>query len=336
MQKPWLFLSAQLAHDMAPYLLNLWGSTRDFVTYSWKPLLWRGLEFSNPLGIAGGVDKNAKTVMAWWTFGVGFLEIGTVTPKPQGPNPGKIMDRDIARQAVWNRLGFPNDGVQRITKRLELLPKPTPTPIFANIGKNRTTSNKDAVQDYLTCMNHLFPHVDGFVVNISSPNTPDLRELFAADRLKNFLQPLVLRCAELSEQNGIRPLPILLKMSPDNSDSDLLEQIDLSREAGIDGWILTNTTTSRNNETKFPKEGGISGQPLKARAQHCLELVHKHLAEQRSKYLLISAGGILSPQDAFHRLDSGADLLQVYSSLILQGPLFFKHVYKEAIQHYNL
>ena len=319
--KPWLLLPPSISYKLGPLFLKAYGRLKPYQTLTWLPKTWRGLEFTNPMGIAGGVDKDLETFKAWWTLGVGFVEVGTITPKPQAGHSGQVIDRNSQQMAVWNKLGFPSKGVQHAVQQLKDLYKPHFTPIFANIGKNKTTSNDKAHEDYIQCMKQLSEHVDAFVLNVSSPNTEDLRELLKPKNLKSFLKPII-------EANSSK-IPIILKISPDISNEELKHILDVSLELKIDGWILTNTTSDRK-DSPFPKEGGVSGQPLHERSKSLLKEAIKILGANKGDRLLISTGGIMTPEDAFERLRLGADLVQVYSSLIFEGPYFFRNVADKA------
>jgi len=320
--RPWLWISPALAHKLSPPLLNgLHFFTPSSKPPEWRPLDWNGLHFPNRLGVAGGVDKDARNVKAWWSLGAGFIEVGTVTPQPQRGNTPPVVDRDLTRQAVWNRLGFPSQGVARVKKRLARLPIPHRTPVFANIGKNASTPLDQAHQDYIALLEQLRGTVDGFVVNISSPNTKGLRELLRPEKLTDFLSPIMHSLPKVHD-------PVLLKLSPDMEDSELERVLEISHALGIDGWILTNTSQSIRDNLAFPKEGGVSGQPLATRSREVLKRALAILGERRRGKLVVSVGGILTPDDVIERLEMGADLVQVYSALIFEGPSFFKKVAK--------
>lgn len=325
MIKPWLYLPASLAHNLAPVALEFHAFFNEPRTYTWKPLNWRKLHFSNRLGIAGGVDKDGENIEAWWTYGPGFIEVGTITPRAQGPNEGKIIDRDRESRALWNRMGFPGSGAYRALENLKDIPRPWHTPIFINIGKNRTTPNEEAVQDYAECIETLTGYADAFVVNISSPNTKGLRELLQPANLRRFLEG-VLSARRLHSPGT----PLLLKISPDLDDSDLRSVVELSASLGIDGFIATNTTLAREPGSPFPTEGGVSGGPLAQRSKDTLKKLVETLGASKGDLLVISAGGVLSPGDVFERLDLGADLVQIYTALIYEGPCFFEKTSKAA------
>ncbi len=320
--KPWLWLPAQFAHDLSPIYLKMRGSFIGPRIFSFKPRTWRGLEFKNPVGIAGGVDKSGNCVQGWWSLGAGFIEVGTVTPLPQAANPGKIIDRDLLSSALWNKMGFPNGGMNRLRQQLLSLKKPHATPIFINIGKNRDTPNEQAVTDYTSLINELHTVADVFVVNISSPNTKGLRDLQAADTLRALL-------ADVTKTSARYKKPVLLKLSPDLSEEQLRHTLDVSLECNIDGWILTNTTLTRINGSKFPIEGGVSGAPLTELSRTCLKTAVTHLGTRKGDRLLVSVGGILSADEIKSRLEMGADLVQVYSGLIFNGPGFIQKAVAE-------
>ncbi len=330
MLKPWLWLPTKVAHDLSPFYLQARAFMARPVALEWRPLAWRGLRFANRLGLAGGVDKDGSAIPAWWTLGPGFVEIGTVTPRPQGPNPGKIMARDIPRRALWNKMGFPSAGVERVAGHLAKLHRPYHTPVLVNIGKNRSTPNEKAADDYVDCLQRLHDAADAFVVNVSSPNTSGLRELLKPANLSGFLSPILSARDQAGRQRtvdgALRPKPVLLKISPDLTPSDLDNALLVSCELGIDGWIVSNTTLSRRPGSPFPAEGGVSGEPLAELSRRTLVSALKTLGPRRDGKLVVSAGGALSPDDVRERLDLGADLVQVYSALIFSGPGFFRQV----------
>lgn len=289
------------------------------------PFLWRGLKFENRLGIAGGVDKNGDHLNAWWSYGCGFVEVGTVTPRPQTANPGPILARNLDHDAVWNKMGFPNKGAIYVAGQLKALGKARPTPIFLNIGKNRETKNTEATRDYLQLIQAFEDFADVFVINISSPNTQGLRELFQPLFLSPFLSTLRSATAK----------PMLLKLSPDLPEDSFKAVLDTSLTNGLDGWIISNTTTARElsprtQQPYFDVAGGVSGRPLADRSRSLLKSAVAHLGNRRGDRLLVSAGGVLTPDDVFERLALGADLVQVYSTLIFSGPGFFKQVADKA------
>ncbi len=324
--RPWLWLPSQWAHDLAPYTLPLISPFYKVKDKAYRSFQWRGLSFINPLGVAGGVDKSGRSLSAWQNLGAGFLEVGTVTPEPQAPNPGSIMARDLQREALWNKMGFPNPGVEALRKQLNQFSN-RKVPLFINIGKNRWTENGKAFVDYSRCLQSLNELADVFVVNVSSPNTKGLRDLLKAEVLRKFLMPLkasAMKCAP--------DKPLLLKLSPDMDDSTLRAALQESCEF-VDGWILTNTTESRYPGSPFPAdEGGVSGRPLQEKSLGALRIAAEMKGEHPEK-LLVSVGGIATSQEVQQRLDMGADLVQVYSALVFQGPGFFGQILSQLKSH---
>jgi len=316
MIKPWLWLPPKWSHDLAPLFLKFAAKLQPESIPEWKPYNWRGLHFPNRVGLAAGMDKRGDQIQNWWKFGVGFMEVGTVVPQPQMPNPGKIMDRDNQSMAVWNKMGFPSKGVEETLKHLQRLPKKHASPLFLNIGKNRTTKNEDSLKDYLHCAEKLNQYADGLVINISSPNTAGLRELSQKKHLDPLLEGL---------RKGCRSQRLLLKLSPDMEVSNLRNVIQIAAPY-VDGFVLTNTTVSREPGSPFPKEGGLSGRPLAELSEQALKTVKTELGANRQKYLIVSVGGVLNAADVQRRLDLGADLVEVYSALIFEGPWFFRQV----------
>ncbi len=334
--RPWLWLPASWAHTISPYVLRALGRLQNFQTLTWQPFTWHGLTFTNRLGTAGGVDKNGLNIQDWWTFGPGFVEVGTVTPLPQMANPGLVVDRSLKSYALWNHMGFPNTGLEHLKKQMNHLERPHFTPIFVNIGKNRETPLEKAHEDYIRCLEGLYLCADAFVINISSPNTPGLRDLTQPELLKTFLSPIIERRDQLCLHHQTPPVPILLKLSPDIERTEFEEVILHSLALGIDGWILTNTSQTLREGTHFPSSGGVSGRPLAAKAKLALSWIIEVLGPSRKGRLIVSCGGVLSPEDVFERIEMGADLVQTYSGLIFNGPFFFRKVAKWAEQNVGL
>lgn len=332
-EKPWLFLPTDIGHKFSPLFLKAYGRISPMRTYTWKPFTWKGLDFTNPLGVAGGFDKNAELIEDLWTLGVGFVEVGTVTPNHQIKNKGKTIARDIQTKSLWNQLGFPSHGCDTVKKRLSSLKHPHFTPVFVNIGKNRDTPMERACDDYVKLVRTLGNNSDAFVINISSPNTPQLRSLLSPDKLQDFLSVII---EENKDASVGAPTPILLKLSPDMSEDELKKILDVSMEAGIDGWILTNTTIAREGSSKFPKIGGVSGLPLQEKSKMLLKTTVAHLGSDRQGRLIASVGGVMTSKDVFERLEMGANLVQVYSTLIFEGPFFFKKVFQDSLDFYSI
>ncbi len=282
-----------------------------------------GLKFKNPVGLAAGFDKNASLYQELSNFGFGFIEIGTVTPLPQEGNPKKRLFRLKEDQAIINRMGFNNEGVQAAVSRLR---KNKNVLIGGNIGKNKNTPNELATQDYCICFEALFPYVDYFVVNVSSPNTPNLRALQEKEPLTELLQTL-------QDENKKHPKqkPILLKIAPDLTDEQLLDIIDIVATTKIAGVIATNTTISRANlvSKNQVETGGLSGQPLQKRATEVI----RFLAEKsNNSFPIIGVGGIDSAADALEKIKAGATLVQLYTGFIYEGPELVKAINQKILK----
>ena len=276
-----------------------------------------GLTFKNPVGLAAGFDKDAKLFNELSNFGFGFIEIGTLTPKPQSGNPKKRLIRLKLDSAIINRMGFNNAGVLEAVKRWK---QNKDVLIGGNIGKNKTTPNQDAVEDYKICFEALFNYVDYFVVNVSSPNTPNLRALQDKEPLTNLLKDL-----QIENSKHQKPKPILLKIAPDLSNEQLLDIIDIIKDTKINGVIATNTTISREGLQSENKNetGGLSGKPLAKRSTEVI----RFLSEKSNKaFPIIGVGGIHSVKDALEKLDAGADLIQLYTGFIYEGPKLVKDI----------
>lgn len=282
-----------------------------------------GLKFKNPVGLAAGFDKDAKLYQELSNLGFGFIEIGTLTPKGQEGNPKKRLFRLKEDSAIINRMGFNNGGVLEAVQRLK---KNNGVLIGGNIGKNKVTPNEEAVKDYEICFEALFPHVDYFVVNVSSPNTPNLRELQDKKPLTELLQTL-------QDKNTAKavPKPILLKIAPDLTDEQLLDIIAILKETKIAGVIATNTTISREGlqSTNKAEMGGLSGKPLTKRSTEVI----RFLSEKSNKaFPIIGVGGIHSAKDALEKLEAGASLLQLYTGFIYEGPQLIKDINKAILK----
>jgi dihydroorotate dehydrogenase len=280
-----------------------------------------GLKFKNPVGLAAGFDKNAELVEELAEFGFGFIEIGTVTPLPQPGNEKPRMFRLPADEGLINRMGFNNQGVDVAAERLRRI-KRNGLIIGGNIGKNKITPNEEAVSDYIKCFDRLFDVVDYFVVNVSSPNTPGLRELQEKEPLKNILNTMQQR----NRKNDISR-PILLKIAPDLTDAQLDDIVEIVQETKIAGIIATNTTITRENlqseEILTRQTGGLSGKPVRERSTEVI----RYLAQKSNgSFVIIGVGGIHSPEDAIEKLEAGASLIQVYTGFIYEGPGIVKRI----------
>ncbi|MDC1108563.1 quinone-dependent dihydroorotate dehydrogenase [Flavobacteriaceae bacterium] len=281
-----------------------------------------GIKFKNPVGLAAGFDKNAQLYEELTSFGFGFIEIGTVTPKPQSGNPKKRLFRLVEDSAIINRMGFNNVGVEEIIKNLK---KNKSTLIGGNIGKNKITPNYLAIDDYVTSFNMLFDFVDYFVVNVSSPNTPNLRDLQEKEPLTKLINSLI-----SINRNKNKPKPILLKIAPDLNNNQLLDIISIVKDTGLDGIIATNTTINRDNLKSLNKNelGGLSGKPLTSRSTEVIKFISKN---SNKTIPIIGVGGINSVADALEKFDAGADLIQIYTGFIYEGPNLIRSINKALL-----
>lgn len=336
--RPFLFKKdAEQAHHYVFDTLKFWSKVpgfralmRGLYGYS-NPQLAKevmGIRFPNPVGLAAGFDKDAKLYKELGDLGFGFIEIGTLTPKAQPGNEKPRLFRLIEDQGIINRMGFNNEGVEDAVERLKKRNKGLI--IGGNIGKNKWTPNEEADNDYLISFKALYPHVDYFVVNVSSPNTPNLRELQDKEPLKKLLQKL----QDENKRNGGKP--ILLKIAPDVHEDQLKDIIEIVEETGIDGVIATNTTIDRGG-LSTPQEkveaigaGGLSGKPVKDKSTQVIQFLRQN---QNKPFVIIGVGGIFTGADAKEKLDAGADLIQVYSGFIYEGPAQVKKINKYLAQH---
>jgi len=291
-----------------------------------------GLHFKNPVGLAAGFDKNALYLNELEALGFGFVEIGTVTPKPQDGNEKPRLFRLPKDKALINRMGFNNHGVKAVAERLRLWQITAGKSanarsrliIGGNIGKNKITANEDAWRDYEICFKELFDCVDYFVVNVSSPNTPGLRELQEKDSLRKILSHL----QTINRQNNI-PKPLLLKIAPDLTREQIDDVIDLAMEIRLDGLVAANTTISRSGLTTNDARltaigaGGLSGKPLTARATEIVQYIHQ---KTNGSIPVIASGGIFTAADAKEKINAGAALVQVWTGFIYEGPAIVKRI----------
>lgn len=304
---------------LLPHLRRLLGAPGQQLSN--RPLFLMGLQFANPIGLAAGLDKNAEAVDALAALGFGFIETGTVTPKPQPGNPLPRLFRIPGDQALINRMGFNNMGADVAASRLSK--RKTNIPVGANIGKNKDTPNELAHKDYESCFRVLQDTADYFVVNVSSPNTGGLRALQEAEALRKILSGV----QEINHGKS-KQKPILLKIAPELNEHELRDVVNLCLETKMDGILATNTTTDRNLQSKSASEvekignGGLSGAPLKQKSLNTLILLEKLITEQdgRDKLHLISSGGIMSAADALERKQHGAELVQLYTGFVYHGP----------------
>lgn len=286
-----------------------------------------GLVFKNPVGLAAGFDKNAAMFNEMYYCGFGFIEIGTITPKGQSGNEIPRLFRITEDSAIINRMGFNNEGVETAVRNLKK--KNIDLLIGGNIGKNKVTENEHAADDYLNCFEALFPYVDYFVVNVSSPNTPNLRELQEKE-------PLTLLLSQLQKANSEKEKskPIFLKIAPDLTNTQLDDIVEIIQDTNLAGVIATNTTIDRSKLKASSKKveaigaGGVSGKPLTKRSTE----VVKYLSEKSGKsFAIIGVGGIHSEEDALEKLKAGADLIQLYTGFIYEGPGLIKRINKAIL-----
>lgn len=328
-------LQPERAHHLTMRLLKYWLSVpmvRQWYKYRnskapyHRPVKVAGLTFKNPLGIGAGFDKNAQYLRELESLGFGYVEIGTVTPKPQDGNPQPRLFRLKQDRALINRMGFNNEGVDAVVARLKK--RKTKVVIGGNIGKNKTTPNQNAVNDYVICFDKLHPYVDYFVVNVSSPNTPGLRELQDRDALDNILGALQTRNQKLE-----KPRPIFLKIAPDLTWAQIDETVEIVESTGIAGLIVHNTTIDRS-ALKTPKDevdamgnGGLSGAPLQMKGRAVLQRV----IDKRSRdFAVISVGGIMDGNEGGKRLAMGADLIQIWTGFVYGGPAIIRKILRRV------
>ncbi len=281
-----------------------------------------GLDFANPVGLAAGYDKDGQAMLGLACLGFGHLELGTVTLEPQRGNSRPRIFRLVEDQALINRMGFPNQGVAQLLKRLQS--RPSDIVLGINIGKSAETPLEEASRDYARLMELVYEYADYLAVNVSSPNTIGLRELQGRRYLEGLLGDLSKTRARLIAESGKRR-PVLVKLAPDLTDSELEEAIDVVFGAGMDGVIVSNTTTGRDGLRSASKDeaGGLSGSPLFRRSTDIIRLVH---AKTGGKLPIIGVGGVLGPEEAKEKLNAGADLIQVYTGLIYRGPGLIREI----------
>ncbi len=313
------FTLNQLARLQNTPLMCLAGQTRVE-----DPLTLAGLHFSNRVGLAAGLDKNARCIDAWGAMGFGFVEVGTVTPKGQPGNPKPRMFRLPQKQALINRLGFNNEGLETFIRnvqqsRLRRQPTPGGMVLGLNIGKNAATPIERATDDYLTCLEGVYPHADYVTVNISSPNTQNLRSLQSDEALEQLLGALTRKRAELADRFG-QHKPLFLKIAPDLDATQIQVIATALQRHQMDGVVATNTTLSRSAVQGLPhaeETGGLSGAPVLEASNEVIRQLRAHLGKA---FPIIGVGGILSGDDAVSKLQAGADVVQIYTGLIYKGP----------------
>lgn len=289
-----------------------------------------GMLFSSPIGLSGGLDKQGQSVNAFAALGFGYIEVGTVTPLPQPGNPKPRMFRVPEDGAIINRLGFNSLGAKVVAHNLTQYP--SSIPLFMNIGKNKATPLDQANDDYITCMRELYSFAHAFVLNISSPNTEGLRSLHEMDRLQSLLQEARDENNRQAAAKGISPKPLLLKLSPDLEGEHVKGIVNLVQEIGIDGFIIANTTVSREgvtNSTLAQETGGLSGKPIMKLSTDMVKHVYS-LTEGRIP--IIASGGVFSAKDAYDKIRAGASMVQVYTGMIYEGPGLIGRMNRELVE----
>ncbi|WP_395740253.1 quinone-dependent dihydroorotate dehydrogenase [Prosthecobacter sp.] len=325
--KPWLFkLDAEKAHTFTVKMMIIahrLGMLKSVVSGPQQPRSVMGLTFPNVLGLAAGMDKSASAVEAWGALGFGSVEVGTLTPRPQPGNPKPRLFRLPEHEALINRMGFNNPGIQSAVKKLEK--RRTKAVVGVNIGKNFDTPNEDAVKDYLICLKAAYRVADYIAVNISSPNTKGLRDLQAEGAVRELIAALKNEQASLKREHG-KTVPLLVKIAPDLNDMQIEALARVFNEQHIDGVIATNTTIDRESITGHRlanENGGLSGRPVRERSNLVLQAFRMLLKEQIP---IIGVGGIVHGTDAAEKLKAGAALVQVYSGLVYRGPALVREV----------
>lgn len=345
--RPLLFkLEPELTHALTLHALRITGNftlsnlllKKIYKTKS-KPVEAFGFTFKNPIGLAAGYDKNGIAINGLASLGFGHVEIGTVTPLAQDGNPKPRVFRLTEDEAVINRMGFPSFGADYVSKRVKPIEKATLVNklLFArwrsskvilgiNLGKNKSTPNEEAVLDYLSLMQLLCAYADYLTINVSSPNTVGLRDLQGKDALQSLLNQIDAQ-RNIEEKKYEKKIPILVKLAPDLTESELNDAIDVVLDSKMDGVIVNNTTLAREGlKSNYQSEsGGLSGKPLSARSEAVL---HQTVKRINGKIPIVSVGGIMNPDDAKRRLDAGATLIQIYTGMIYHGPSLVKNILK--------
>jgi dihydroorotate dehydrogenase len=326
--RPLLFrLPPEFAHDLSIYLLSKWNFIFPTTSGGEATCNHMGLDFKNPIGLAAGLDKNARCLKAWGKMGFGFAEVGTVTPKPQAGNPKPRLFRLTKDRAIINRMGFNGSGLDSFIENLKSY---TPKyPLGVNIGKNKITPNESAIDDYSICLEKVYAFADYITINISSPNTPNLRDLQESSALDILLSKLNNKRKILQDEHS-KHVPLVIKISPDLSLDEVKSILDVCIKNNIQGIIATNTT-SNNRELLTNKKyraevGGLSGAPVFDSSTKVLHILKQHTGDSIT---LIGVGGILNPADANQKFAVGADLVQIYTGLIYQGPKLVQNLVKE-------
>ncbi len=318
---------AEWSHDVTINSLKKMGGTGFDCLYKQniadKPVELLGLKFPNPVGLAAGLDKNGECIDAFAAMGFGFIEVGTVTPRPQPGNDKPRLFRLPPAQAIINRMGFNNKGVDYLVEQVKAAKYDGILGI--NIGKNKDTPNEEGKNDYLTCLDKVYEHASYVTINISSPNTPGLRNLQYGEALNELLGAIKQRQLELEQKFG-KYVPVLVKIAPDMSEEEVIQVAETLINNEIDGVIATNTTLSRDKVAHLPhgnEAGGLSGMPVRAPSTEVIRMLNQALA---GKLPIIGVGGINSAQAAQEKIDAGAKLVQIYTGFIYRGPKLVKEI----------
>jgi dihydroorotate dehydrogenase len=325
-RKAIFLLSAETAHDLTMEALAVAQRLKLIALFpkltKQKPVTVCGIEFPNAVGLAAGLDKNGDCIDALGAFGFGFIEVGTVTPKPQPGNPQPRCFRIPEKEALINRMGFNNKGVDYLVERIKR--SKYEGVIGINIGKNKVTPEEEAINDYLYCLDKVYEHAGYVAVNLSSPNTPGLRNLQFGDNLKNLIQALQVRQLELDKTYTHKP--IFIKIAPDLTEDEVADIAAVFNELKVDGVIATNTTIDREAVAgckNADEAGGLSGAPVRDQSNKILKLFREQLDENIP---IMGVGGIMSAHDAEEKIKFGADLVQIYSGFIYSGPGLVKKI----------
>lgn len=297
------------------------------------PVELLGLTFPNPVGLSAGLDKNGDYFNALGQLGFGFVEIGTVTPKPQAGNPKPRMFRLPEHEAIINRMGFNNKGVDYLVERVKN--RRFDGVLGINIGKNKATPEDEALSDYVIAMEKVYPYADYITVNISSPNTPGLRNLQFGDSLDRLLEGLAIKQEQLADEYEHR-VPVLIKIAPDMNEEEIADISQMFLKHNVDGVIATNTTLDKSTVSGSPhanEMGGLSGAPLTEQSTRVIQLLRQYLGDDMP---IIGVGGIGQGSDAVEKLAAGADLVQIYSGFIYKGPALVKEARQAIMQHHSL
>ena len=341
--RPWLrFQDSERAHRralvglraMSAFAPTRWLLRGMYHRRSTTSVTFCGTTYAHPFGLAAGMDKNAEALRGWPALGLAFVEIGGVTQHEQLGNPKPRMFRASHAQALVNRMGFNNQGSAKVAERLRLhwnRHGALPVPLWVNLGKSKITPLDEAEQDYATTMRLLWPFTTVFVVNVSSPNTPNLRELQNDDGLIRILEACRAVNQACADEHGEATKPVLVKVAPDLTDEQLIHVVDTARNNGAEGMVLANTTLSRPpsphpaDQRVFDERGGMSGRPVKHRATEMIRVVHRHTA---GSWPLVGVGGVSSADDAWEKIRAGASLVQAYSGFVFEGPSLAKSITK--------